>query len=135
MSENYSTMRVTNIHLETSLLSIFMFVRRRVQGVESSVYKDFPKENVILIQLKKLMIRQSMVKISLAYSVFYFQLFDKSYRQVLTPVNNSQLLLKLAILDKFRLATFHGMTTQKKLQYKTGLHWFRRNESSRDLDS
>ncbi len=30
-----------------------------------------------------------------------------SYRQVLTPVNNSQLLLRLEILDKLRLATFH----------------------------
>jgi hypothetical protein len=30
-----------------------------------------------------------------------------SYRQVLTPVNNSQLLLKLEILDKLRLVTFH----------------------------
>jgi len=29
------------------------------------------------------------------------------YRQVLTPVNNTQLLLKLGILDKFRLVTFH----------------------------
>ena len=31
-----------------------------------------------------------------------FNVIYKSYRQVLTPVNNSQLLLKLAILDKFR---------------------------------
>ncbi len=29
------------------------------------------------------------------------------YRQVLTPVNNSQLLLRLEILDKLRLVTFH----------------------------
>ncbi len=41
-----------------------------------------------------------------------FDVIDKSYRQVLTPVNNSQLLLKLEILDKFRLVTLH------KLQYK-----------------
>jgi hypothetical protein len=48
---------------------------------------------------------------------------DKSYRQALTPVNNSLLLLKLAILDKFRLVTtFHTKATQKKLQCKTGLH-------------
>ncbi len=31
----------------------------------------------------------------------------KSYRQLLTPVNNSQLLLKLEILDKLRLVTLH----------------------------
>jgi hypothetical protein len=44
---------------------------------------------------------------------------DKSYRQVLTPVKNSQLLLKLAILDKFGLGTFHTLATQKKLLHKT----------------
>ncbi len=36
-----------------------------------------------------------------------FDVIDKSYRQVLTPVNNYQLLLKLEILDKFRLVTNH----------------------------
>jgi hypothetical protein len=41
-----------------------------------------------------------------------FDVIDKSYRQVLAPVNNSQLLLKLEILDKFRLVTFH------KIQHK-----------------
>jgi hypothetical protein len=40
------------------------------------------------------------------------QVIYKSYRQVLTPVNNSQLLLKLEILDKLRLVTFH------KIQHK-----------------
>jgi hypothetical protein len=84
MSANYSTMRVTKIHLETSLLSIFMFVRRRVQGIESSVYKDFLKENVILIQLKKLMKRQSVVKnpfglfsLSFSFSMLLTSLIDK----------------------------------------------------------
>jgi len=38
---------------------------------------------------------------------FSFMLFYKSYGQVLTPVNNSQLLLKLEILDKLRFVTFH----------------------------
>ncbi len=44
------------------------------------------------------------------FSILLFTAFsvdDKSYRQVLTPVNNSQLLLKLEILDKFRLGTDH----------------------------
>ncbi len=41
-----------------------------------------------------------------------FNVVDKSYRQVLTILNNSQLLLKLEILDKFRLVTNH------KIQHK-----------------
>jgi hypothetical protein len=50
--------------------------------------------------------------------ILYFTAFnvvDKSYRQVLTSVNNYQLLLKLEILDKFRLVTNHKNTTQRKL--------------------
>jgi hypothetical protein len=43
-----------------------------------------------------------------------------SYRQVLTPVNNSQLLLKLEILDKYRLVTFHKNTTQRNCNIITG---------------
>jgi hypothetical protein len=45
----------------------------------------------------------------LLLQILYFrlQVIYKSYRQVLTPVNNSQLLLKLEILDKLRLVTFH----------------------------
>jgi len=50
----------------------------------------------------------------LILQILYFklQVIDKSYRQVLTPVSNSQLLLKLEILDKLRLATF--LKTQHK---------------------
>jgi len=50
----------------------------------------------------------------LDHQILYFrlQVIHKSYRQVLTPVNNSQLLFKLEILDKLRLVTFH------KLQHK-----------------
>jgi hypothetical protein len=36
---------------------------------------------------------------------FKLQVIYKSCRQILTSSNNSQLLLKLEILDKFRLAT------------------------------
>ncbi len=59
-------------------------------------------------------------------------------RQVLTPVNTSQLLIKLESLDKLRLVTFH------KLQHKetallelvhTNSNKFRRNECSHDFDS
>ncbi len=47
-----------------------------------------------------------------------FNVDDKFYRQVLTPVNNSQLLLKLEILDKFRLVTNH------KIQQKGNCNTF-----------
>ncbi len=57
-----------------------------------------------------------------------------SNRQVLTPVNNSQLLLKLEILDKFRLVTFHKNVTQINYYIITGLYQLRRNESSHDLE-
>jgi len=43
-----------------------------------------------------------------------------SYRQVLTTVNNAHLLLKLEILDKFRLVAFHQNTTQRKYNTLTG---------------
>jgi hypothetical protein len=42
-------------------------------------------------------------------NLFQLGVIYKSYRQVLTPVDNSQFLLKLAILDKLRLATFHKL--------------------------
>ncbi len=59
---------------------------------------------------------------------------DKSNRQVLTPVNNSQLLLKLGIPDKFRLVTFHRMSNTKKTFTKTGSYQFQENESCYDLE-
>ena len=57
----------------------------------------------------------SIVKNRFVSSIHLYTAFnvdDKSYRQVLTPVNNSQLLLKLEILDKVRLVTF--LKTQHK---------------------
>jgi hypothetical protein len=42
------------------------------------------------------------------FTILYYTVFnviDKSYRKVLTLIGNSQLLLKLEILDKFRLVT------------------------------
>ncbi len=66
------------------------------------------------------------------YSIF--DVIDKPYRQVLTPFINSQLLLKLVILDKFRLVTFHSLATQRKPLHKTGSYRFRKNESCNDLD-
>ncbi len=45
----------------------------------------------------------------------YFRLFSfKLYRQKLSQVNTSQLLLKLESLDKLRLVTFLKTTTQRK---------------------
>jgi hypothetical protein len=65
---------------------------------------------------------------------FRLQVTYKSYRQVLTPVNNSQLLLKLEILDKLRLVTFYKNTIQRKHDVLTGSISFRRNGSSHDLE-
>jgi hypothetical protein len=59
-----------------------------------------------------------IVKNMFGFSILYFTAFnvvDKSYRQVLTSVNNSKLLLKLEILDKLRLVTNRKNTTQRKL--------------------
>jgi hypothetical protein len=67
--------------------------------------------------------------------VFQLQVIDKLYRQVLTPVNNSQLLSKLEILDKLRLVTFHTMATQRKCNVIIGSYQFRRNDSYHELDS
>ncbi len=67
--------------------------------------------------------------------IFSFSIIHKYYRQVLTLVNNSQLLLKLPILGKFRLVTFHSKATQRNYNIRIGLLWFKRNESSHDLDS
>jgi hypothetical protein len=68
-------------------------------------------------------------------NVFQLGVIYKSYRQVLTSIHNSQLLLKLPILDKFRLATFHTSTTQRNYSIKTDINQFRRNESTRELES
>jgi hypothetical protein len=62
-----------------------------------------------------------------------FCVIYKSYRQVLTSIHNSQLLSKLPILGKFRLATFK--CNKRNYSIKTGMNQFRRNKSSRDLDS
>ncbi len=65
--------------------------------------------------------------------MFYFQfsVIYMMYRQVLNFVHNLLLLLRLPILDKFRLVTFllqdHMETTI------IGLHWFSRNTSSHYL--
>ncbi len=68
-------------------------------------------------------------------NVFQLSVIYKSYRQVLTPIHNSQLLLKLPMLDKFRLATLHKTATQRNYTIKTGINQFGRNESSHDLES
>jgi len=66
--------------------------------------------------------------------VFQLGVIYVSYIQVLTPIYNSQLLLKLPILEKFRFAMFHKSATQRNYSIKTCINQFRRNESSRDLE-
>jgi hypothetical protein len=56
---------------------------------------------------KCLIYSEKSVWVVLQILYFRLQVIYKSYRQVLTPVNNSQLLLKLENLDKLRLVTFH----------------------------
>ncbi len=51
---------------------------------------------------------------------FKLQVMHKSYRQVLTPVNNAQLLLKLEILDNSDLFHFTKYNTKKLQHY----NWF-----------
>ncbi len=68
-------------------------------------------------------------------NVFQLSVIYKSYRQVLTPVDNSQLLFKLPILDKFRLETFHTCATLRNYNVRTVCNQFRRNKHSNDLDS
>jgi hypothetical protein len=63
-----------------------------------------------------------------ASSVIY-----KSYRQVLTPVDNLQRLLRLPIFDKTTLIAFHKTSTQRNYT-----NWFfpvRESESAHDFDS
>jgi hypothetical protein len=66
--------------------------------------------------------------------VFLHGVIYMSYIQALTPIHNSQLLLKMPILNKFRLAMFHKSATQRNYSIKTCINQFRRNESSRDRE-
>jgi hypothetical protein len=73
-------------------------------------------------------------KISLAYQSFIFSfqsVFYKPHRQVLTPIDNLQCLLRLPIFDMTRLVTFH-LTTKKTTL--TGFYQIEKHESTHDLD-
>jgi hypothetical protein len=75
------------------------------------------------------------VKNPIGFSMLYFSAFSllhNSYRQVLTTHLQFAAPLRLPIRNKFILVTFHLQATQRN--YKTGLHQFRGNESSPDLD-
>ncbi len=50
----------------------------------------------------------------------FFKVIYKSYRQVLTLVENSSLLLKLRIFNKPRLATLYKHSTQRITVQRTG---------------
>jgi hypothetical protein len=52
-------------------------------------------------------------------ALFWLSVIYKSNRQVLIKLNNLQLLLRLPILDKFRLVTFHLQATQRNYN-----NWF-----------
>jgi hypothetical protein len=81
-----------------------------------------------------------IVKNSLGFSILYctiFNVIDKSYRQVLTLINNFQLLLKLEILDKFRLLVLlqtNSSKTKETVATFSSLLWYRRNRSFHDLE-
>jgi len=100
--------------------------------------KTRPKQFLGSLPLAFALPGQLWWKICLAYSsdtLFQLHIIDKSYRQVLTPINNSQHLLKLEILDKLRLVTFHNRQHTGKWNVRTGSNQFKRNTSSHHLDS
>jgi hypothetical protein len=51
-------------------------------------------------------------------TLFQLSVIYKSHRQVLTPINNSQLFLKLEILDKLRFVTYHKMQHKESATIK-----------------
>ncbi len=74
------------------------------------------------ITLAQLVCRLSDVVVKILFGwIFNIVYQASSYSQVilLTPVNNSQFLLKLEFLDKFRLVTFHKNTTQRNYNILT----------------
>ncbi len=84
--------------------------------VKFDVDVENPPENVLIV--KSVLPQQvnevetCIVKNMFGFSILLFTAInvdDKSHRQVLTPVKNSQLLLKLEIIDKYRLVTNHKM--------------------------
>jgi hypothetical protein len=85
-----------------------------------NVYVDLPWPHVIVILMTVALTVNYCEKSVWFLNVFSaFSVLHKSYRQVLTPVNNLQLLLRLPILDKFRLVTFHLQATQRNYN-----NWF-----------
>ncbi len=67
---------------------------------------------------------EKSVWLDLQILYFWLQVIHKLYRQVLTPVYTSQLLLKLVSLDKLRFITFLKTTTQRKHTLITGSYQF-----------
>ncbi len=70
-------------------------------------YNNFLTLALFLVWALLYLWSENSVWLDLRILYFRLQVIHKSYRQVLTPVKNSHLLLKLEILDKFRLVTFH----------------------------
>jgi hypothetical protein len=72
----------------------------------------------------------------LAYQSFKFSflsLFYKSYRQVLTSIDNLQRLLRLPIFNKTRLVTFHLKCNKETIL--AGFYQMEKSVSAHDLDS
>ncbi len=70
----------------------------------------------------------ALFRLVFSASIVYY----KSYRQVLTPINNLQCLLRLPIFNKTRLVAFHKTVGQRNYT-----NWFllvRESESAHDLD-
>jgi hypothetical protein len=90
--------------------------------VEGEVVRKTETVRVVLVELAEFLtlkgrwLRPIIVKNMFGVApinVFQLGVIYKSYRQLLTPIYNVRLLLKLPILDKFRLAIFHTCATQR----------------------
>jgi hypothetical protein len=76
-----------------------------------------------------------IVKNLFVLSASYFQLsvYYKSYRPVLTPVDNLQRVLRLPIFNKTRLVAFHSQCNKETSI--TGFYQKEKSESGYDLNS
>jgi hypothetical protein len=94
----------------------FMFEFHSLSRSENEIYLSsyISCKTGILVAADILPFVPHIVKNTFAYSsdtLLQLSVIYKLYRQALTPVNNSQLLLKLEILGKLRLVTFYKATT------------------------
>ncbi len=81
------------------------FVLKNASLMRNWTLKSNVETGLCNFQWNSMLFDTTIVKNSQFIIGTIFNVIDKSYRQVLTLINNSQLLLKLEILDKFRLVT------------------------------